>query len=102
MLIIYIAVQAMRRSAEPKLVSSGMGMNSILTLMSMYIGYKVWSLGGLITGPIVLMIIVSFYKAGVFDEFIRFVKDLWRLIIKQIRQIKKFIFKVMESDWNDE
>lgn len=101
MLIIYLVVQAMRRFAEPKLVSSGMGLNPIPTLMSMYIGYKVWSLGGLIVGPIALMIIISFYKAGVFDTPIRFFKDLWRFIKKQCRAFKNFVFNLMESDWNE-
>ena len=101
MLLIYLAVQVMRRFTEPKLVSAGMGLNPILTLMSMYIGYKVWSLGGLIVGPIVLMILVSFYKAGMFDSVIRFVKDLWRLIKKQLKRFKNFVFSAMENDWDE-
>ena len=102
MLIIYLAVQLMRRFAEPKLVASGVGMKPIPTLISMYVGYKVWSLGGLIAGPIALIILVSFYKAGVFDSVIRFIKDFWRLFKKQCGNYKRFLFKTMESDWNDE
>lgn len=98
MLVIYLVVQVMRRFTEPKLVSSGMGFNPILTLISMYVGYKVWSLGGLIIGPIVLMIITSFYKAGVFDTPIRFVKDVWRLFVRHLRRFKNFVFNLMESD----
>ena len=101
MLIIYLAVQLMRRFAEPKLVASGVGIKPLPTLISMYVGYKVWSLGGLIVGPIVLMILVSFYKAGVFDGVIRFIKDFWRLFKKQCHNYKKFLFKTMESDWDE-
>ncbi len=100
-LVIYIAVTVMRRFAEPKLISTGMGMHPILTLMSMYIGYKIFGVGGLILGPILLIIIISFYRAGVFDPIIRFIKMLWDFIKRQCRMFKKFFIRIMESDWDE-
>lgn len=99
--IIYTALFLVRRFAEPKLVSSGADMNPILILMSMYVGYKLISLGGLILGPIILMIVVSLYKAGVFDGIIKAVKDFVIFIKKQIIQFKQFLIKTMESEWDD-
>lgn len=101
LIIIYVAVTIMRRLAEPKLVSTGMGMHPILTLMSMYIGYKTLSIGGLILGPIILMLVISFYKAGVFDVPIRLLKSLMRLIKEQFLLFKQFIINLMRSDWNE-
>lgn len=101
LIVIYLAVMFMRRFAEPKLVSSGMGMHPILTLMSMYIGYKTLSIGGLILGPIILMIIISFYKAGIFDAPIRLLKSLGAMIKKQFILFKKFFVNLMESDWDE-
>lgn len=101
LIIIYLAVMLMRRIAEPKLVSTGMGMNPILTLMSMYIGYRTLSIGGLILGPIILMIVISFYKAGLFDGIIRLVKRIWKFIVEQCRLFKQFLINLMGSDWNE-
>lgn len=102
LLIIYAAVTVMRRFTEPKLVSSGAGMHPILTLMSMYVGYKTLSLGGLILGPIILMVIVSFYKAGVFDRLIRLVKNMGALIKQEYLLFKAFLIKLIRSDEEDE
>lgn len=101
LIIIYAAVMVMRRFAEPKLVSTGMGLNPIPTLMSMYIGYKTLSIGGLILGPIILMIIISFYKAGIFDAPIRIIKAIGTMIKKQCILFKKFFINLMESDDNE-
>ncbi len=101
LIIIYLAVMFMRRFAEPKLVSSGMGMNPILTLMSMYVGYRTLSIGGLILGPIILMIIISFYKAGIFDGLIRLLKNIWKSLREQCRLFKEFLINLMGSDWNE-
>ena len=46
LIVIYAAVALMRHFTEPKLVSSRIGMNPILTLMSMYIVYRTLSIGG--------------------------------------------------------
>lgn len=102
LIIIYAAVMVMRRFAEPKLVSSGMGMHPILTLMSMYVGYRTLSIGGLILGPIILMIITSFYKAGVFDGLIRIVKSFCSLIKQEYLLFKAFLIKLIRSDEEDE
>ncbi len=102
LIIIYVAVMVMRRFAEPKLVSSGAGMHPILTLMSMYVGYRTLSIGGLILGPIILMIIASFYKAGIFDGLIRVIKSFFALIKQEYLLFKAFLIKLIRSDDEDE
>jgi len=101
LVIVYVSIALIRRLAEPKLLSSRMGMNSILTLMSMYIGYRLLSLGGLILGPIIMMLGVSFYKAGVFDGIISFVKLVIKFIKEQIILLKNFFVKLTGSEWNE-
>lgn len=101
LLLVYVAITIMRRFAEPKLVSTSMGMNPILTLMSMYIGYRTLSIGGLILGPIILMIIISFYKAGLFDGLIRIIKNTWNFIKRQFELFREFLTNLMRSDWNE-
>lgn len=101
LIIIYAAVALTRHFTEPKLVSSRIGMNPILTLMSMYVGYRTLSIGGLILGPIILMLVISFYKAGVFDAPIRILKAIGTFIKKECITFKNFLVNLMESDWDE-
>lgn len=89
MLIIYLTIMFTRQMIEPKIVSKNIGMNPILTLMSMYVGYRTLSIGGMILGPVILMITVSLYKAGIFDGLIRFVKMVGSGIKVEWRKLKK-------------
>lgn len=91
LLIIYLSVIFTRQMIEPKIVSSNIGINPILTLMSMYIGYRVFSIGGMILGPVILMFIVSFYKAGAFDGAILFVKKLFAFIKSEIVDLYNYL-----------
>lgn len=101
LIVIYLAVMLVRRFAEPKLVSTGLGLHPIPALMSMYVGYKTMSIGGLILGPIILMLIISFYKADIFDAPIRFFKYIGGVIKKQFISFKNFLVNLMESDWDE-
>lgn len=88
LLIIYLSVLLMRQLIEPKIVGKSIGMHPLLTLMSMYAGYRVFSIGGLILGPLTLTLIISFYKVGVFDGIIKLVKTIY---IKTANEVKRII-----------
>lgn len=91
LIIIYLIVLLTRQFIEPKLVSKNIGMHPILTLMSMYIGYRVFSIGGMILGPLMLMMTISFYKVGIFEEPLKLVKNTSLKIKKEFENIKNFI-----------
>lgn len=101
LILTYVALAIVRRVAEPKLLSSNMGMHPLLTLASMYVGYRVLSIGGLILGPVIMMLIISFYKAGLFDPIITFVKIVYKFIKEQLTLLKDFFIKLSGSDWNE-
>ena len=98
MLVAYGSVFVTRHLIEPKLVSSKMGMNPILTLMAMYVGYRIWGVVGIIHGTIILLVIISFYRAGVFDAPIRGIRSCGRFIGSQYKLFKKFISELMEDN----
>lgn len=98
MIVAYVSVFITRHLVEPKLVSSKMGMNPLLTLMAMYVGYRIWGIIGIILGTVILLIIISFYRAGVFDAPIRAVKRCVRFIGNQFELFKKFITDLMEDE----
>lgn len=87
LLIIYLLVLLMRQLIEPKIVGQSIGMHPLLTLMAMYAGYRIFSVGGLILGPLTLMLVISFYKVGLFNDIIRFFKKIYDKILAEIKQL---------------
>ncbi len=85
LLIIYLVVIFTRQMIEPKIVSSKIGINPLITLMSMYVGYRTFSFGGMILGPVILVLVISFYKAGVFEPFKRFFVKTYRKIKEELK-----------------
>ncbi len=101
LILTYVVLVIMRRLTEPKLLSSRVGLHPLITLMSMYVGYRVLSIGGLIFGPAIAMLIISFYKAGLFDPIISFIKLVFKFIKEQLILLKDFFIKLAGSDWNE-
>lgn len=96
--IIYVVIVVTRQSIEPKIVSSNIGMNPILTLMSMYLGFKLLSIGGMILGPVIMMLIISLYKAKIFDTPIELLGRGKTYMKKQLHIMKLNFKKFWESE----
>ncbi len=91
----YFAIMLLRRFIEPKLVSDRMGFeNPIIMLIVMYIGYKLWGVLGLIAGPLILMVIISLYKVGLFNRIISVIKQLARFTIKEIKLFEEYMHNI--------
>ena len=86
-LIIYLSVLLLRQLIEPKIVGKNIGLHPLLTLMSMYTGYRIFSVGGLILGPLTLTLLISFYNVGAFDGIILFVKSAFKGFVKEIKSV---------------
>ena len=94
-IITYIAVMLLRRFIEPKLVSDKIGFNNpIIMLVAMYIGYKFWGVGGLIGGPIILMLILSLYTVGLFNRIIAVLKQFGHFTVKEIKLFEKYMHHI--------
>lgn len=52
-----------RQLIEPKVISSNIGIHPIFTLISMYGGFKIFGLIGLIIGPIILIIYKNVFES---------------------------------------
>ena len=87
MIIIYLAVIFTRQMIEPKIVSENIGIYPVFTLVSMYIGYKTFSIGGMILGPVILILLVSIYKAGALDGILKFFKNFFKRLWSEIKDI---------------
>lgn len=67
LLILYPITQIVHRVIEPKLLGDCVGLNPLLTLVLIYIGFKVGSIIGMIFAVPIGIIIINMYKAGAFD-----------------------------------
>ena len=93
--VTYLVIMLLRRFIEPKLVSNGMGFdNPLIMLVAMYIGYKIWGVIGLIAGPLILMLILSLYKVGLFNRAIAILKQFWRFIVKEIKLFEQYMHDI--------
>lgn len=90
-IITYFVIMIMRRFLEPKLVSDKMGFNPIWTLISMYVGYKLWGIMGFIAGPLILMLIFSLYTVGLFKYPAAVVKQLAGFTAKEVKVFAKYL-----------
>ena len=93
--ITYFAIMLLRRVLEPKLVSDRMGFdNPIIMLVVKYMGYKIWGVIGLIIGPIILMIIISLYKVGLFNRIIAILKQLAQFTVKEFKLFEEYMHNI--------
>lgn len=62
LITVFLLCQIIREVLEPKLIGNRIGIRPLFTLISMYIGVKLFSLVGFFLGPIGLVIIITIYK----------------------------------------
>ena len=49
---LYITITLTRSALEPKLLGRHLGLDPLATLMALYIGYRLWGIGGMILSPL--------------------------------------------------
>lgn len=76
LLILYGVTQLVRQLIQPKLVGDSLGMNPLLTLVFLHIGYRIGGIFGMIFAVPVGLIVINLYKAGAFDYILDDVKIL--------------------------
>ena len=76
-LLLYIT----RKVTEPRMMNRQMGLNPVLSLLSMYIGLQTFGVVGLTLSPILMVVLQTAWRNGLFDGFVRDTKDCVRWII---------------------
>lgn len=84
--ILYLVCQAVRQFLQPKMVADSIGLSPLSTLFFMFVGYRLGGVLGMIIGIPIGMILVSFNKAGLFDNLIRGAK----IMIQDLNKWRKF------------
>lgn len=86
LVVTYVICLLAHRLLEPKLVGDSVGMSPFATLISMFIGYRLIGMLGLILGIPVGMVIMAFREKGMFESYIRGVK----ILAKDIDEYRKY------------
>jgi len=64
-LILYMIVTVVRQFIEPRIVGGNIGLHPLVTLIFIYLGYRVFGFTGLILGPVFAILVKSLQKAGI-------------------------------------
>jgi len=62
LLITYVVIIIMRQLIEPRIVSNNLGVHPFITLISMYIAFKIFGIIGLIIGPIIMVVFKNVFS----------------------------------------
>ncbi|WP_077617942.1 sporulation integral membrane protein YtvI [Bacillus sinesaloumensis] len=67
LLILFILITVIRKIIEPKVYSQNFGISALAALISMYLGFKIIGIIGLLLGPLLVILYDSLTKAGVIN-----------------------------------
>ena len=83
--VIYAVTQLVRQILQPKLVADSMGMNPLVTLLLLYVGYRVSSVLGLLLSVPIGMVVINMHQAGAFD----YIFDDVRILVDGILRLRE-------------
>ncbi|MBP5427466.1 MAG: sporulation integral membrane protein YtvI [Clostridiales bacterium] len=81
LLLLYMSILIIRNLTEPKILSTQIGFHPLIVLMSMYVGFKLIGVMGLILGPLTIM-----FSRNIFVELFKSCssKNFKELLIKNL------------------
>lgn len=88
LIVLYAVTQIVRQLLQPKLVADSVGMNPLVTLLLLYVGYRIGSVFGMILAVPIGMVLINMLQAGAFDYIL---DDVWILVdgILKLREPSK-------------
>ncbi len=69
LLLIYVIISVVRQFLEPQILGDSIGLHPLATLISLYVGLQLGGLAGMVTGPVLVVIFIASYRAGLMDRF---------------------------------
>jgi len=56
---IYVTITLTRSMLEPKFLSRHLGLDPLITLIALYVGFRLWGIGGMILAPILTVVTIQ-------------------------------------------
>ena len=85
LLVIYVLTLVLRQVIQPKIVGDTMGLDPLMTLLFLFLGFKISGLAGMILAVPIGMIFLNLYEFGAFDSMI----DSIKILIHDINEFRK-------------
>ena len=63
MVLVYVCCVVIRQITEPKMIGNRIGMHPIYTIMSMYVGFRLFGIAGFLLGPVGVLIVHQVVEA---------------------------------------
>lgn len=82
--LLYVLSQVIRQIVQPKLVGDSMGLDPMMTLFLLYLGFKLRGISGMILAVPLGILVMKLFEYGAFDSFLGSVRQL----VKEIRRIR--------------
>lgn len=82
-LVLYVICLLARQLLQPKIIGDSVGLNPFVTLLLIYVGFKVAGILGFLLAMILGIIVLNFYKLGLFERKINRFKYLIGLLQKE-------------------
>ncbi|ACZ01106.1 sporulation integral membrane protein YtvI [Streptobacillus moniliformis] len=70
-LFLYVFIVTMRMTFEPRILSKSLSINPLLSLISLFVGFKVFGVVGFLFGPIILTIMIILFKEEINKGFFK-------------------------------
>lgn len=73
--ILFGIVVLVRQFMEPRIMATTIGLNPLITLIALFVGLQLFGFWGLMIGPILYVILLSLWKAGIFHEVWSYIRN---------------------------
>lgn len=86
--ILYSLIVLQRQLIKPKILSSSIGISPLLTLLTMYVGFKIVGVIGIVLGPLTFIILKILHEVDIFRDIWRFIMGRKKIHVQESRNSK--------------
>ena len=82
--LLYVLSQIIRQFLQPKIIGDAIGLPPLLALLFLFLGYKFYSLSGMVLALPVGMLLLRFFHYGAYDGMLSALKELRELLLSYL------------------
>lgn len=87
LVVLYLICLLSRQLLQPKIIGDSVGLHPLLTLVLIYVGFKLDGIRGFLIAMILGILVRNFYKIGLFDDKIRRFQRLFQALKEADEQL---------------
>lgn len=90
LLILGVGFFILRRLTEPKVMGTQTGLHPLLALVGIYVGIQFSGLWGALLGPLVMVVLIGFFRSGVLNNTLADLSELYHKIALSLRREESY------------